>query len=333
MLTQIISIAFNIFISLLYANEDVILQMDSIPFSLYEERGCGSEQQCYYFRSKNPIEYHGRTGFEHTPSISFRESLRTEQEIIYDVTYEINAHKFRPSTGQGESRSKFALFFGGSFTFGQGLNRDETLPSQFAKMNESYESYNLGVNGAGLNTMMAQIMHFDLPGFIKQQEGIAVYVFFEEHIARALGNLPSLPWLRTAPYYSMEDLTYEGSIEEARPWRTRLLLLLRDYFPGAGSKIFPSIGKEELGYACRLFERARDDLKAKLAQVRFVVLQHPFYGWMNDELKSCLKEKDITVVESEIIEDWSYKIPYDGHPNLKANEYTSSILSKAVSSW
>lgn len=332
MLTKIGIFTLVLFFTQANAKEDFILSMDTIPFSLYQEKSCEGQQNCYYFRSRNPIEYHGRTGFEHIPSISFRESLRTEQKIIYDVIYEINAHGLRPSLAQGEEREKFALFFGGSFTFGQGIERIETLPSQFAKQNDSFESYNFGVSGSGINTMMAQITHYDLPNIVKQRKGIAVYIYFEEHIARALGNLPALPWLRTSPYYSMDDLTYLGSIEESRPWRTRLLLFLREYLPGIKHRIFPSIGAEEVEYGCRLFERARDNLKHRLGEVEFIVLQHPFYGRMRSELRSCLVSKGITVADSEIIEDLEYKIPYDGHPNLKANSYTSTILSKAIKS-
>ena len=54
---------------------------------------------------------------------------------IYDVTYTIDSHGLRKTPGitaSAAARSAF-LFFGGSFTFGEGLNDDETLPYQFAK--------------------------------------------------------------------------------------------------------------------------------------------------------------------------------------------------------
>ncbi len=309
------------------AEEDFFLTIEKIPFNLYEEVRCGKGETCYYYRSHNPIQYHGRMGFEHIPSITFRESLRAQSELVYNVTYKINEHKFRASFGQGEERRKFALFFGGSFTFGQGINDYETLPSQFAIKNTDYEAYNFGINGAGLNTMLSQIFHFDLQRIVKQREGVAIYVYFEEHVARALGNLPSLGWLRTAPFFSIEDLSDMGKIEEARPLRTKILLFIQKYIPGMKNRIFPSIGSDELHYACRLFERAKVNLNNKLGKTKMIVLQHPFYGTMNPELKDCLREKSISVVESDIMLDQKYKLPYDGHPNALANDLISKLLT------
>lgn len=310
--------------------DDLVLNLKSIPLSFYEESRCGNNETCFYFRSSNPIFYNGRIGFEYQPSVTFRESLRSSENLLYDVTYKINEFGFREGAPRKQEATDFAFFFGGSFTFGQGLKDEETLPSQFESMNHKYQAYNFGVSGAGMNTMMAQTMHLKLDEFVKEKSGIAVYIYFEEHIARALGNLPSLAWLRTSLYYREEDLQMMGQIQDARPLRTKVLLWMRKYVPGLSNRIFPSIGDGERNYACRFFERANSDLKTRMGRLKFVVLQHPFYGRMDQDLKSCLTEKGILVVDTDLIEDEKYKIPYDGHPNKAANQIISKLLSDAL---
>ncbi len=69
-------------------------------------------------------------------------------EIIYDATYSIGADGFR-LTDQTQFNKKRINFFGCSFTFGEGLNDNETLPYYFSRQRSDFSVKNFGFHGYG----------------------------------------------------------------------------------------------------------------------------------------------------------------------------------------
>ena len=67
---------------------------------------------------------------------------------IYDVTYSISNLGFRETAGAQDGRS--VIFFGDSFTFGEGLNDADTLPQAFSDLTgRTYHVLNFGFHGYG----------------------------------------------------------------------------------------------------------------------------------------------------------------------------------------
>ena len=72
--------------------------------------------------------------------------ISSKNEIIYDVIYNIGKDNFRKSLFEGKPSIHL---FGGSMTFGEGLNDNQTL-SYYLSKNYNLKTKNFGVHGYGI---------------------------------------------------------------------------------------------------------------------------------------------------------------------------------------
>lgn len=126
-------------------------------------------------------------------------------------------------------RDKFAVFFGDSLTFGEGVNDTETFPYYFGDFAPEYRPYNFGVPGGSVQNMYYRLSTEDLNEIIKETSGIGVYWYFGFHTMRLAGAMPYFNiWVDKTACYEMEagSLVYKGSFREAHPKRSMLYDLL-----------------------------------------------------------------------------------------------------------
>lgn len=114
---------------------------------------------------------------------------------------------FRSDTAQTE-----VVFLGCSFTFGEGLADEETLPWQFGQLT-GLSTVNRACNGLGVH----QVYQLFKTEYARQdnRHRIFVYSFFAEHFFRALGFYS---WNLAGPDYSLEgdSLVTSGPIYPRR---------------------------------------------------------------------------------------------------------------------
>ncbi|MHC4268508.1 MAG: hypothetical protein ACYSTS_08590 [Planctomycetota bacterium] len=77
-----------------------------------------------------------------------RFTLATNYKLEWDVTYHTEADGSRVVSDRPLNGMRFALF-GGSFTFGEGLEDKDTIPSKIQKEFPTYRIFNYGVTGHG----------------------------------------------------------------------------------------------------------------------------------------------------------------------------------------
>jgi hypothetical protein len=82
------------------------------------------------------------------------------KSVIYDVKYTINQYGLRqvstPPNGRPSDESKPIFFFGDSFTFGEGVNDQDTLPQQFSVLS-GLRAVNFGVHGYGPHQILREL--------------------------------------------------------------------------------------------------------------------------------------------------------------------------------
>jgi hypothetical protein len=110
--------------------------------------------------------------------------------VVYDeVTYNIDPMGRRQSKPFDSTANHHALFFGGSFTFGMGVQDDQTIASVFAiKSQREYQAFNYGGGGFGTSAMLIQLQRDDWFSDVRQSKGIAIYCFVPRHLARSTGH-------------------------------------------------------------------------------------------------------------------------------------------------
>jgi hypothetical protein len=81
-------------------------------------------------------------------------------EVIYEHQVTIGENGLRTTLPFNRLSKEAILFFGGSFTYGEGVGDDETLPAQVGKITKGrYRVYNFGLHGYGPQHMLAAVEH------------------------------------------------------------------------------------------------------------------------------------------------------------------------------
>lgn len=148
--------------------------------------------------------YDKNLGYKPAKDGVYQAIRKSDKEIIYQVNYTIK-NELRSTPNSNESSQDCALFFGGSFTFGEGLNDTMTLPYHFNELEDQrFRLRNYGLHGYGPQQMLEHIknrVRKDLSGC--QGEKVALYSFLFDHVRRAAGYTA---WNMYGPRYEVEDM-------------------------------------------------------------------------------------------------------------------------------
>ncbi len=217
-------------------------------------------------------------GYKPAPGIDVRSVLRRNGAVLYDVGYTIDDRSRRVTPfADGPERVRPVLFFGDSFTFGEGVEGDETVPADVARLVSWARPYNYGFSGYGPQEMLAKLQ----AGVADEIEGaapIAVYTYLDFHIQRAIGSVKMGSRLA---YYALEGdgkLVRHGDFTTGRPVTAALYGLLGKseafkYFKAD----FPPIADRHIVTTFRIIEESRNAFMKAFPEGRFYVLVYP--GW------------------------------------------------------
>lgn len=275
-------------------------------------------------------------GYQPKANAQARVILRRKGKTIYDIVYTIDGQHRRVTPGPGlKTGRQFILFFGDSFTFGEGVNDRETMPSRVASATPGYAVYNYGCRGYGTQQMLARLDQEEIQREVPQQTGLLIYTFIDAHVERAIGSMRSFTgWAANTPYYALErgELVRKGSFATTRhPWvnavysvlgRSEILKYFRLDIP-------PVVTPRDLELVCRLIDASRDQFRARFGSDRFYVVLYPG-SHRATAMSQRLQALGITVLDySRLIDfygDQRYQIPYDGHPTPQTHELIARHL-------
>lgn len=139
------------------------------------------------------------------------ESSHIGDEPVYiETVYEFDA-KARRVVPLERPAERHALFFGGSWTFGEGLANPESLSGRFQHHAKGeFQAYNYAFKGYGPNQMLCLLQDDAKFDDIPQKDGVAVYGFIVNHIWRTVGA----PWqLISRDTIPLVRLDAEGQVE------------------------------------------------------------------------------------------------------------------------
>jgi hypothetical protein len=272
-------------------------------------------------------------GYALAPHMRVKASRRGKGQILYDVVYSADAYGRRVAPlNDAAARPYFLLFFGDSFTFGEGVNDDETMPYYVAQLATQYKPYNYGLGGYGPQHMLARLQTEGIRAEVEEAEGILVYSFINEHISRAIGSM-RIHHQRgdVMPYYTLDphgELVRQGNLVSGRPWLSVVYNLagysqtLRYFnidFP-------PRLRDQDLVTTVRILQEARDIYSQKFNSDRFVVLIYPGLG--QPEILPYLKQVSIHYLDySDLPQAYDHEFWLgEGHPAAKAHKIVAEKL-------
>ncbi len=142
-------------------------------------------------------------GYRRLPNFTRNEDRTIRGEKIFDVTYTTNEHGLRispPDVGGGDIDC--ILFFGGSVTFGLGLEDHETVPFQVGlKLGGRVRVHNFAIGGYGAHQMLAALESTFL-GEVVDCRPIAIIANVGRDHARRVGGRAN--WDRRGPRYKID---------------------------------------------------------------------------------------------------------------------------------
>lgn len=244
-------------------------------------------------------------------------------KVLYDVVYDFDENGRRATPAPVENPENDLMLFGCSFTFGHGLNTEETWPWKLATdLGPQWRVENYAYSGYSANQMLCMLEH----DFITPPTAPRRYALFLSMVDHPRRN-DSFP---NSPHYVL-DQTGTPKMEGKSPhvW----VYTLSNHLNGSQlakklSQIGLGILERKYGEAYRklnlaVIERSADILKEKY-NTQLTVLLWPGMEY----LAATLKERGIpAILAQNLLKDWKsgeanpgYEIapPLEGHPNAKA---------------
>ena len=158
-------------------------------------------------RSKDYTDPHPILGYAARPNSHSTVQLSFGEKIIYNVSYNFDAYGLRvsPPSLNGPCE-ECVLFFGGSFTLGEGVEDAEALPYQVG-LKSRCPVYNFGFRGYGPHHMLAAIEKGMLVDIVDCRPQAVIYQAILDHVSRVAG-LSS--WGADTPRYR---IAADGSVQ------------------------------------------------------------------------------------------------------------------------
>ena len=299
----------------------------------------------YAPRKSNNIEHFYSTDYWHRDEFgiieakpgeyrSFLKNLKNNQ-FIYDVTYFIDEYGRRITPVDKGDRNRFILFFGCSFTYGEGVQEDQTLPYYVGRLAVHHTPYNYGYHGLGPFDALAKIESLDFKKEVRETQGVIIYTFMSGQLNRLMGSMSTRVWHFNGAYYQKSatgKLVRNGDFKTGRPIQTSIYSLLSKSRILEALKIDlpPKIGDYDLKLFVQTCQAMDTIIKEKFPQSAFYVVIYP--GTNSVRLAQYLKEGGIKYLDYTQLFDASnpkfYLHEYDHHPSPLAYQLVGEQIVK-----
>ncbi len=257
-------------------------------------------------------------------------STAAGEKIIYDCIVSRYCNGFRYTKCNLNSDKNY-IFLGCSFTFGEGLSNDMTLPHYFSGLADFKNNVlNCGLEGRSTNSAISVMNSGIISRFVNKNSKTeyVVYSLISDHIARNFRTFTS----GSSP--GDNHMFKEGKwIRAAQPFGIFKIIFAKSY-------IFNTIFLQHIDkYNESYYEDYMIDSLKKLNEItktkyngKLIVMVWPDLNKITRFMNK-LKNTDLDLIFiPKYFEDDEYKIAEDGHPNGKANLEIAKILMAHIES-
>lgn len=319
-----------------------------INFGKYEERlsPFRPTQEDKAFRDEEPsypLSKNGNrlwiTASIITPNLNEEFTLigSESKRIKYKAHYTTDKSGRRKAWASGK---KNIVFLGCSFTFGQGVNDENTFPYLVGEK-LGVRTYNVGIPGSSPAMILKALREKTIPGEITDEETIVILTLVPEHLIRITGSIlyfrnNSLAFTTHPFAYSHNgQIIIKDSFSDDPSYGKQFLYYLsRLNFPAAFGIDYPEPGKDNFLLMADIIKDIELEFRKKYPQTtKFIVSFFPTGNARvnNRKLKDFfISEKmnvfDFTFLNGPALLSDSYYLKYDGHPSPLAYELYSDLL-------
>lgn len=257
---------------------------------------------------------------------------------IYNTDYTIDSNLLRQT--ESNEYGSTIVFFGCSFTFGDGVSDAETLPQLFSDvLDRKQRVLNAAFTGHGPQQFLRELETGRLDNAIGLRPKLFVFLTFAWHAERTACK-PN--WSRHAPRYAIEDrkVVFKGNCNEGTS------LLLREWAENSAAyrwlikPLNQKISRDDVELYIRIAVAA-----VKLAKDKYgVPTLIPFIrvpveylrptGFTDDEIIRRLQEGGALVLDVSLAQEEAngtgISIPGDGHPTPYANRLRARLIKNYI---
>jgi hypothetical protein len=263
-----------------------------------------------------------------------------QNQLLYDVTYTIGKDGLRITPpAESHSDNECVIFFGGSYTFGEGVDDRSAMPYIVGTL-QSYKVYNFGFHGYGPHQMLSAIEN----GMIDCKPELVIYQVLTTHIARSAGYSS---WDQHGPRYVLRNkrLIYNGHFDDqgeaSFSINERILFQLEK--SNFYRKFIIKVDKYTItDHDIQLFLEIVDDSRSKLVK-KFPEVEFHVILWDKSpddltylKVRDGFNQKSIQFhLVSDMLPGYSedktkYEIIYDRHPNTIAYQLIAEYVVKNI---
>lgn len=303
-------------------------------------------------------------GWALAKGVQTRARRQRHGRLLYDVTYTIDADGLRVSPATEKTRQVgTVLFFGCSFTFGDGLQDNETLPYQVGLQSGGrWRTFNFACGNYGPHQMLAALEDGRVARVLDSRPQYAFYVAIPIHVARVAGKIATG---KGAPRYRLDtagtprldghfgdEIRSPGFLEaqvlyrfpEVVPWVDSQFRKSAIYRMVANSDSPTTHGDVRLLMA--VVRKSREILEADYPGIEFHVIFWPShfveYRALYQEMLDGFRRLNIPVHRvEEILPGYDREVPTrdqteyliaptDGHPNALANRLLAGYVVNKI---
>lgn len=254
--------------------------------------------------------------------VSIRKKRWKTNEVLFDAVYSTDKYSRRITVPQNKA-DQALIFLGCSYTFGWGVNDDETLPSQLAALMPEFSVLNYGFNGAGAQHILEILRSKKIHTHGLPEKAAVIYPFLHVHIRRAIGVYDiskSKSFGKYFPWYELEGdkPVRKGNFSDRRRrWNWNQAYRRKH---GIKNWYGEYIIKEDALLVCRLLEHGKRLFESHFDSLGFFILIFPErQGAYTDYVVDHCRKKGFEVLDyrgffgKDYVED-DHFIPHDGHP-------------------
>ena len=272
-------------------------------------------------------------GYKARPATTVTASKAKHGETIYRVRYTID-DKGRRLT-PGDASGPTWVFMGCSYTFGEGVNDSETLPSYFsADMGNHENVLNLAFQGYGPHQML-RLLETE-PRSMPAHADHVIYQAIFYHVRRSAGRAE---WDLSGPRYRIDgdSVVYTGPFYGRRTRTAIQMLRQSDFLSFVSTALYfnERFDARDLELYGRIVEQSARAAKRRLG-ADFTIL---YWDDTTSLARQVLKRLTVTglplVRVSTIIprSEWtSVRLPNDLHPGPEANRRIAAWLARSAQS-
>ncbi len=295
---------------------------------------------------------HDQLGWAPVAATTATEKWWFDGDVVFDASYTIGANGLRissPAAGEPAALSPCALFFGCSFTFGQGLEDHETLPFRVQEASgQRYRTYNFGVNGYGPHQMLAALQHDLVDDVISCDPMQVSHVFYQgitDHVGRAAGRV----WSGApGPRYALSPdggVDLIGRLEDKGDERTLAQMITTQiaksfiYKAAIAGRFLHNYSQYDIELYLRIVDAARRMARQEFPAAEFHVLWWDEDNLDNRTIREGFRQRGLTVhLMSDILPNYrtdalnmDYRLHrFDAHPTALANALIADYLADKV---